>query len=381
MAGRRVLLTNFRLATRTGSELYVSDLARGLLERGHTPIVYSTVLGPLAERLRSATIPVVDDLGSLGAPPDVIHGQHNHELLTALLHFPGVPAVRFCHGWHDDLPQPFPRIRRYVCVDDTTHDRVVFEAGIPEARTRVLLNFVDLDGFRARSPLPPRPGRALVFSNKAAIHLPAVRQACAPSGITVDAVGLSVGQPSGAPESLLGGYDLVFAKGRCALEALAVGTAVVLCDATGVGPMVTTGELDRLRRLNFGLRALHRPLSADTIAAEVARYDSSYAGLVMRRIRATAGLAAALDAIVELYEEVIAEFGQSGAEDQEGELRAAAAYLAALAPRLRWQASPRATLYVALRELFFRGLRVPGLRRLLRSARGMGAVRRSLRRS
>ena len=55
---------------------------------------------------------------------------------------------------------------------------------------------------------------------------------------------------------MLGQYDIVFAKARCALEALAVGNAVVLCDTVGVGPMVTTGEVDRLRRLNFGVRAL-----------------------------------------------------------------------------------------------------------------------------
>ena len=41
----KVLITNFRLAARTGTELYVHDLALRLLERGHTPVVYSPVLG------------------------------------------------------------------------------------------------------------------------------------------------------------------------------------------------------------------------------------------------------------------------------------------------------------------------------------------------
>src|SRR5262245_40610272 len=109
----RVLITNAWLSARSGSELYVWDLANALLARGHEPIAYAPVLGRLAAQLRAATIPVVDDLTDVTAVPDVIHGHHNHEIMTALLHFPGVPAVRVCHGWFDERPQQFPRIRRF----------------------------------------------------------------------------------------------------------------------------------------------------------------------------------------------------------------------------------------------------------------------------
>src|SRR4029450_6690764 len=94
----RILITNAWLSGRSGSELYVSDLATALLRRGHTPIVYSPVLGPLAAELRAATIPVVDDLSNVATVPDLIPGHHNHEIMTALLQFPGVPAVRVCQG-------------------------------------------------------------------------------------------------------------------------------------------------------------------------------------------------------------------------------------------------------------------------------------------
>src|SRR5512147_766205 len=112
--GMRVLLTNYTIATRSGSELYVWDLASGLLARGHDPIVYAPLLGRLADDMRAATIPVVSDLGQVTAAPDVIHGHHNHELMIALLRFPRVPAVRVCHGWSDEPVQRFPRILRYV---------------------------------------------------------------------------------------------------------------------------------------------------------------------------------------------------------------------------------------------------------------------------
>src|SRR5688500_1914570 len=110
----RILLTNRVLANRTGTELYVRDVAMGLLRRGHVPVIYSPRLGSLASEIRACTIPVVDDLANVAEPPDIIHGHHGLETLTALLAFPGVRAVSVCHSWVGwaDEPVPFPRIRR-----------------------------------------------------------------------------------------------------------------------------------------------------------------------------------------------------------------------------------------------------------------------------
>src|SRR5215813_6748290 len=90
--------------------------------------------------------------------------------------------------------------------------------------------------------LPAEPRRALVFSNNANgfTHLRDVQKACNSVGIAVEVVGSSSNASNSHPELLLGEYDLVFAKARCALESLFVGTAVILCDARGSGPMVTT---------------------------------------------------------------------------------------------------------------------------------------------
>ena len=62
-----------------------------------------------------------------------------------------------------------------------------------------------------------------------------LRDACRESGITLDVIGLGSGRGCAAPETVLGDYDLVLAKGRAALEALAIGTAVIVCDAAGLG--------------------------------------------------------------------------------------------------------------------------------------------------
>lgn len=336
MSRLRVLITNTTLASRTGTETYVRDLALGLLRRGHAPVVYSPETGEIARELRRATVPVVGDLAGVAEAPEVIHGNQSAELMTALLHFPGVPAVFFCHswigGWSNEPPR-FPRLLRYVAVDDTCRDRLALEHGVGPERLRVLLNAVDLERFRPRPPLPARPARALVFSNTAndSTHLGAVREACRRAGLTLDVVGAEANNPTSQPEALLGRYDLVFAKARCALEAMAVGAAVVLCDMYGSGPLVTTGELERLRRLNFGMRALDRPLNADVLAGEVARYDAADAAEVSRRIRETAGVDSLVEEIIELYREVVAEHAAGAPPGALEESRAAAAYVRSLA--------------------------------------------------
>jgi Glycosyltransferase Family 4 len=330
----RVLITNTTLSHRSGTELYVRDLAVGLLRRGHAPVVYTPDRGGVADEIRAATVPVVDDLRAVAEPPDVIHGHHAVETVTALLRCAGVPAVFVCHdrlAWHDAPPR-FGRIRRYVAVDENCRDRLVLEHGIPPDEVRVHLNWVDLDRFRPRPPLPGRPGRALVFGSpgRAAPHLPAVRSACEAAGLGLDVLGTQAGPSRARPEDVLGDYDLVFATARCALEALAVGAAVVLCDARGAGPLVTAGDFDRLRRLNFGRRALVRALRPDVLAEEIARYDAADAAEVSQRARATAGMQAALDEWLSLYREVIAE-GERGACTWDEERQAAADFLGGLA--------------------------------------------------
>ena len=331
----RVLLTNTSLAHRTGSELYVAEVARALAARGHRPAVWSPRLGGLAAELLAEGIAVASDLDAIGEPPELIHGQHHLPAMAALLRFPGAPGVFVCHGalpWEEEPPR-HPRIRRYVAVDQATRERIA-AAGVPDDRIRTLWNFVDLARFRLRPPLPPKPRRALAFGNTASetTWLPAVRAACARAGIALDAAGLASGRPAPRPEELLPAYDLVFAKGRAALEAMAVGAAVVLCDATGSGPLVTEADLDRLRPLNFGFRALASPLDPDLLAREIARYDPDDAARVAARVRREASLDAAIDRLFAIYREALSEPPDPTPDALAAELRAAAAYLAGLDP-------------------------------------------------
>jgi hypothetical protein len=329
-----VLLTNNALAARGGSETYIRDVALALLRRGHRPVAFSLVLGEVADELRRATVPVLDDLTRLGEPPDVIHGHHHLETLIAVLAFPGVPAVNFCHGWvpWEEMPLHHPAVRRYVAVDEVCVDRLVREEGIPSCRVDLLLNFVDLQRFRSRPPLPVRPSRAVVQSNAATAdgYAQAITAACQAAGITVDVVGRAAGVPWAAPESMLTAYDLVFAKGRSALEALAVGCATVLADGAGAGPLVTPDNYEALRRRNFGIRELRQRHDAAWYASQIARYRAEEAALVSARVRAEADMAPAFDRLLDLYAAAMA--APAGAGDP---FRAAAVHCCRIAQPLK----------------------------------------------
>ena len=307
----RLLLANVTLAGRTGTEIVTRDLASGLRARGYDVTVFSPAPGSLADEITGTGVPVVSRLGDVAAPPDVVHGHHFLETMEALARFPNSRGVFVCHDRTaaHSIPPHSQRIQRYVAVDQNCVERLRDDWQIPPAKIRTILNAVDMRRFLPRGPLPPRPSRALVFSNYATpgTHDSVVRDACSSTGISVDVIGAGAGTLSTAPETELGKYDLVFAKARCAIEAMAAGTAVILCDVAGSGPMVTLAELPRLRPWNFGQRVLRNRLDVENLMHEINRYDATDAAAVSRAIREQASLDSALDQYEALYQDVMAE--------------------------------------------------------------------------
>lgn len=301
----RILITNITLAWRTGTEIVTRDLALQLKRRGHDPIVYTPEPGPIADEIRAGGVDVVDSLDGV-SPPDVIHAHHAQPCVAAALRFPSVPVLFVCHDAHsfyDEVP-PLPQIGRFVGVDDACRERLVND-GAPESRLAVVLNAVDLERFTPRGPLPRVAIRAAVFSNSAA-QVPAVREACERLGIALDVVGAASGDGyHDAPEAILGRYDIVFAKARSALEAAAVGCAVVLCDAGGLGPLLDPANVKELRRLNFGFRTLTEPVSPQAVAERLARYSPVAAAEVSEWTRSTAGLDDFVAQYEALYDAVV----------------------------------------------------------------------------
>jgi hypothetical protein len=168
------------------------------------------------------------------------------------------------------------------------------------------LNAVDLARFVRRAPLPPRPKRALLLTKNHA-HIEAVRVACAECGIELDELGAAVGRVSDKIEQELLPYDLVFATARMALEAAAVGCAVIVCDARGFAGLLTADKLDAWRRLNFGAGSLTRPTTIEALRGALAAYDAGEAALVTTRLRAEDSVDGWVARHLAVYERAMAE--------------------------------------------------------------------------
>src|SRR6185295_3230033 len=88
---------------------------------------------------------------------------------------------------------------------------------------------------------------------------------------------------------------------------LAVGAAVIVCDAQGLAGMVTTSSLSAMRQLNFGARTLRRPIDAALIESEIDRYDPADAAAVSEDMRQSADIDLLVDQYADLYDELCAQ--------------------------------------------------------------------------
>jgi Glycosyltransferase Family 4 len=311
-----VLLTNLAFAFRSGTEIVVDQVARGLSRRDHRPIVFSPhVDGDLAAGLRRNGIAVVDRLDRVALRPDIIHAQHNVTTVMALAAFPGVPALFTCHDFDapTDRPPLLPRIRRYVAVDESCRERLIRD-GVAEHRIEVLYNAVDLDQLHRRPPLPTRPQRALVLT-KGAEHLAIVRSAATKAGLKLDELGSGTGMVVDDLPARLPAYDVVIATARMAKEAMAVGCAVVVCDHRGHAGLVTGDVAAEWRRHNFGRRILRHPVTEHNLLRAFAAYDPDDAARVTDLIRGQDNLEGQIDALERIYVAILEEAAVDPAVD------------------------------------------------------------------
>ena len=199
----RILITNVQLDHRTGTEIVVRDLERGLRGRGHQVCVYTPSPGIISDEITARGGTVVDAIDRVPFVPDVIHAHHNVPATEAAVRFPGTPLVFVCHSRHYwlDVAQGVPSVREYVAVDLNCHERLVAE-GVRHDSIHVIANAVDIDRLVTRGAVSVPPRRAAVFGNNAVDggFVESVRCACARAALSLDEFGSGVGRMLEEPE-------------------------------------------------------------------------------------------------------------------------------------------------------------------------------------
>jgi len=303
----RILITNHVLESRGGTELFVRDLAGALIRAGDSVSIYSPWLGPIADECRALGAFVTDRMRAITQAPDVIHGHHYRALIDAAVRFPYTPIVYVCHGVFppQECPIKLSTIKKYVGVSRLTRARISEEIGVDLDDIAIVSNFVDLNRFRTQRRLPLKPKKALLFGNhwrSDSYEYQLIAGACGRSGITsIDIRGWH-GTISTAPENELSNYDVVFAVGRSAIEAMASGCAVILVDQHGIGGMVTPSNFSELRLMNFALEATRgNPITEARVCSDLLNYSRFEASAVTARVRSELSLETAAETLRRFY--------------------------------------------------------------------------------
>ncbi len=334
----KILITNNRLDGPGGSQSFVRDLGHGLERLGHSVLAYSNQPAQREPLPENDMVQTTHDLESLPFRPDVIHAQHHLDAMTAITALPGVPALYHCHGavWRDCVPK-HPRIYHYLAMSRTLAERMTVESNIARSDITVFLNGVDLTRFGNTRALPERPARALVYQRARGNDsdtVAAIREAAALTGIELDYIGQRFGRTITDPENVLPTYDVVFASGISAIEALACGCAVVVLGRTSCGELVRPENFDRLREVNFSIAVNSPPPSADRIEAELRRFSARDCAQVSERLRREADFGASMTELVRVYEAVIGRH-QAAKPNLRAEILASSRYLRKLVPLIR----------------------------------------------
>jgi len=335
----KLLLTNHELdVAKGGTQAFIMDFAPTLKARGHEVAVYAPRLGPLAEELRGRGVPVMAEVRCSPFTPEMIHGQHHLPTMTALCAFPETPAIYYCHGYRpwEEQPPVHPRIRRYVGMAKVMTDWLAGATGRKPEEVAVVPNSIRLERFQQVRTLGLHPRRALVFGNTAISgeNLAKLRQACEQRGLTLDLVGATFGTTTVAPQDLLPEYDVVFAVGRCALEALASGCAVIPFSSVGAMPMVLPDTFERHAEINFAVPETVRPLTVEFLVQNLEQFDSGRAAEVTRLVRSRLGFEQTCHQFEELYAQVGEEWRVVARPAESEERAAVVTYLEALSSRM-----------------------------------------------
>ena len=282
------------------------ELAQGFVRRGHEVVVFSPQLGDSAAQLIQQGVTVTDRLDQLEFEPEIIHGNHSVDLVQGLVAFPDVPGIFVCHNPDNWIcsPPDISRVRAFVSVDRVGSERIAHELPRVRESVRIVHNAVDLECYHPRQPLPRGPKTALVLS-KFSGCLPVIRAACAQAGLDVEAVGPGVDFEVDDLPRRLRNVDIVFATARMAIEAMAVGCAVILVDDRGLAGLVTDDVVNDWREDNFGRRLLTREVTVDALVHEILRYDATVGALVAANVRSNNSLDRALSSYETIYMEAI----------------------------------------------------------------------------
>lgn len=266
----RFVLANRHLIAAGGTEVHLVTITEHLQRLGHEVVVYAPELGAYAGHARRRGIEVVDDVGALPAACDVVFAQDTIVVYELAERYPDALLVfRICGDVFDFqlAPQLDGVVDLFVVLSDR-YERVALAsaASAPVLRLRVP---IDVDRLVPLGALRERPERAVMLGNYGEREA-LVRATWSELGVEVTRVGGDAQTYDVA--AALADADIVVAKSRAALDAMACGRAVYVYDFLGGDGWVTPSAYAAMEADMFAGQATDRVIDAPTLRSDLASY-------------------------------------------------------------------------------------------------------------
>jgi hypothetical protein len=266
----RFVLGNRFLDRAGGTEVHLLTLAEQLRRLGHEPVLHSPVLGPFTEHVRSRGFTVAERIDALPDTCDVVFVQDQVVVHDLAARYPDTPLVfRVCGDVFDfQFPPQVDGLVDLVVALSDRYERLARACAVaaPVARLRVP---IDTDRLVPFGPLRGRPVKAVLLGNYGERDA-VVRAAWEPAGVEVARVGGDV-QSFDVARSV-SDADVVVAKGRAALDAMACGKAVYVLDFLGGDGWVTPERYPALEADNFAGQATSEVAGVESVRAALDAY-------------------------------------------------------------------------------------------------------------
>lgn len=271
MPAMRFVLGNRLLDRAGGTEVHLLTLGLQLRRLGHEVCVYSPELGPFTEHVREHGLEVVDDLGVLPLECDVVLSQDTLVVYDLAERYPSAFHVfRVCGDTYDfQFPPPLYGVVDLIVALSDRYQRLARACAVdvPVLRLRVP---IDSDRLAPVASIRVRPRRAVLLGNYPDRD-ELVRDAWERRGVEVRRIGGS--EQRYDIRRALSDADIVVAKSRAALDAMACGRAVYVYDVFGGDGWVTPSSYAVLESDHFAGQATDRVIGVAELEADLAGYD------------------------------------------------------------------------------------------------------------
>ena len=266
----RLVLGNRHMIAAGGTEVHLLVLGEHLQRLGHEVVVYAPELGPFADHVRRRGVEIVANARELPEACDVVFSQDAIVVHDLAERFPGALHVFRVCGDVADFQLP-PQVAGELDLIVALSDRYVRAAeacavDVPVVRLRVP---IDTDRLVPLGALHERPRRAVLLGNYLERDV-AVTAAWSGAGLEVERIGGSVQSYDVA--TAVADADIVIAKARAALDAMACGRAVYVFDVFGGDGWVTPASYPALEADNFAGQATGRVLDGRALARDLEDY-------------------------------------------------------------------------------------------------------------